>query len=131
MDKICYKCGAEMLPITPMIPKKNGYPRYQCPRCGEIVYSTKTMKQMEKDREKDKMEIVFKHGALAGTYEEQANEQGFTFGENAELIQSIGDSILQVYDEDLVNSKEYDQILEAFHRKRLTNKKYLKRLENK
>ena len=37
--------------------------------------------------------IVFYHGALVDTYEEQANKQGFTLGDHAEFAQpqtSIG-----------------------------------------
>jgi len=30
--------------------------------------------------------VGFHHGALADTYEKQANEQGFTFGDTADWI---------------------------------------------
>ena len=35
------------------------------------------------------MEIGFYHGALADDYEKQANEQGFTLGNKAELFKDI------------------------------------------
>lgn len=36
------------------------------------------------------MEVGFRHGALCGSYEKQANEQGFTLGEKEELFDKIG-----------------------------------------
>lgn len=36
------------------------------------------------------MEIGFHHGALGDSYEDQANEQGFTLGDKAELFDKIG-----------------------------------------
>ena len=33
------------------------------------------------------MTIEFHHGALCDSYEEQANAQGFTFGDKAEWVQ--------------------------------------------
>ena len=36
------------------------------------------------------MEVGFRHGAMCGGYEKQANEQGFTLGEKAELFDKIG-----------------------------------------
>lgn len=35
------------------------------------------------------MEISFYHGALCDSYEDQANEQGFTLGDKAELFDKI------------------------------------------
>lgn len=36
------------------------------------------------------MEVGFRHGAMCDSYEKQANEQGFTLGEKAELFEEIG-----------------------------------------
>lgn len=36
------------------------------------------------------MEIGFYHGALCDSYEKQANKQGFTLGDKAELFEKIG-----------------------------------------
>ena len=36
------------------------------------------------------MNVEFRHGALCDSYEKQANEQGFTLGEKAELFDKIG-----------------------------------------
>lgn len=38
------------------------------------------------------MEIGFRHGALCDSYEKQANEQGFSLGDKAELFDKIGHS---------------------------------------
>ncbi len=35
------------------------------------------------------MEVGFRHGALCDSYEKQANEQGFTLGDKAELFDKI------------------------------------------
>ncbi len=37
-------------------------------------------------------QVGFFHGALADSYEKQANEQGFTLGDNAELFDKISHS---------------------------------------
>lgn len=36
--------------------------------------------------------IGFHHGALCDKYEKQANEQGYTLGDSAELFDKIGDA---------------------------------------
>ncbi len=36
------------------------------------------------------MEVGFRHGALSDSYEKQANDQGFTLGDKAELFEKIG-----------------------------------------
>lgn len=36
------------------------------------------------------MEIGFRHGVLCDSYEQQANEQGFTLGDKAKLFDKIG-----------------------------------------
>lgn len=44
-------------------------------------------------------QIGFHHGALADSYEKQANEQGFTLGDKAELFDKIAFSynLLRIY----------------------------------
>lgn len=34
--------------------------------------------------------VTFYHGALSDSYEEQAREQGYTLGDDAELMQKLG-----------------------------------------
>lgn len=40
------------------------------------------------------MNVTFVHGAMVATYEEQANNQGFTLGNKAELAEKLRDAIL-------------------------------------
>lgn len=58
--------------------------------------------------------IVFYHGALSDSYEEQANEQGYTFGENADWVQKIGDGLTCAHIHRCITPKEYDKILLRF-----------------
>ena len=65
--------------------------------------------------------IVFHHGALSDTYEEQANAQGFTFGDRAKFVQDIGSSILVLYFYDCVTESEYAKIIRRFQEKVLVH----------
>ena len=40
------------------------------------------------------MDVTFVHGAMIATYEEQANNQGFTLGSKAELAEELRHAIL-------------------------------------
>lgn len=72
--------------------------------------------------------IEFSHGALSDSYEEQANEQGFTYGGNAELVEKIGSGLLEAYYHGCITDSEYDRILQRFQKKILASKKFVKRL---
>jgi len=72
--------------------------------------------------------IKIHHGALCDEYEEQLNAQGFTYGDNAELIQELGNCITMLRVHDLLTDSAWDKILQRFQKKYLVNKKYLKRL---
>lgn len=60
------------------------------------------------------MIIEFHHGALADTYEEQANKQGFTFGDNADFVQKVGFGLLAAHIHGCITDSEYDRILRRF-----------------
>lgn len=75
-----------------------------------------------------KQYIEFHHGALCDTYEEQANQQGFTYGDEAEFVQDIGFNLGVAYVHGCITDSEYDKILNRFQKKILTNKNFLKRL---
>ena len=49
------------------------------------------------------MEVGFRHGALCDSYEKQANTQGFTLGDKAELFDdvSFAYNLLRVHGYDL------------------------------
>jgi len=70
--------------------------------------------------------VGFHHGALCDDYEKQANEQGFTFGEDAKFIQEIGFGLVAAYIHGCITDSEYDKILQRFQKKILI--KRLKRL---
>lgn len=41
--------------------------------------------------------VGFDHGALCDSYEEQANAQGFTLGDKAELLQDLGNNTVMIW----------------------------------
>ena len=64
--------------------------------------------------------IVFHHGALMDTYEEQANQQGFTLGDHADFAQRVGFGIVAAHIHGCITDSEYDKILRRFQTKILT-----------
>jgi hypothetical protein len=73
------------------------------------------------------MDIEFRHGALADTYEKQANKQGFTLGDRAEWIQRVGFGLVCAHIHGCITDAEYDKILQRFQKKILV--KNLKRIK--
>ena len=73
------------------------------------------------------MTVSFHFSALCDTYEEQANTQGFTFGDKAEWVEDIGFGIVCAYIHGCITDSEYDKILRRFQTKILV--KNLKPLE--
>ena len=73
------------------------------------------------------MIIEFHHGALSDSYEKQANEQGFTFGENAKWVQDVSFGLVCAHIHGCITDAEYDRILRRFQQKILLKK--LKPLE--
>lgn len=63
------------------------------------------------------MTIEFHHGALCDSYEEQANAQGFTFGDMAEWVEQIGYGLICAHIHECILDKEYDNILRRFQRR--------------
>lgn len=70
--------------------------------------------------------VGFHHGALCDSYEKQANDQGFTFGDDAEWVQKVGFGLVCAHIHGCITDGEYDKILQRFQRKILLKK--LKRL---
>ena len=58
--------------------------------------------------------IGFHHGALADSYEAQANAQGFTFGDKAKSVEDMGASLLKLWFYDCITDSEYKRILRKF-----------------
>ena len=63
------------------------------------------------------MTVEFYHDALADTYEEQANKQGFTLGDHAEFAQKVGFGIVAAHIHGYITDSEYDKILRRFQTK--------------
>lgn len=61
--------------------------------------------------------VEFHHGALADSYEEQANEQGLTLGEHAEFAQNVGFGLVAAHIHGIITDSEYDKILQRFQKK--------------
>lgn len=70
------------------------------------------------------MSMIFRHGALSASYEEQANGYGYTLGEDAEWIQRVGYGLVMGHIRGCITDGEYSKILERFSRKVIT--KHLK-----
>lgn len=63
------------------------------------------------------MNIGFHHGALCDSYEEQANAQGFTFGDMAEWVQKASFGLVCAYIHECITDSEYDKIMQRFQTK--------------
>lgn len=74
------------------------------------------------------MIIGFNHGALCDSYEQQANAQGFTFGDMAEFVDKVGFGLVAAHIHGCITEGEYDKILRRFQNKIL--KQNLKPLSN-
>ena len=66
------------------------------------------------------MTVEFYHGAFSDTYEEQANRQGYTFGDKADFVQKVGFGIVVAHIHGCITDSEYDRILRRFQTKILT-----------
>lgn len=73
------------------------------------------------------MTVEFHHGALSDSYEQQANEQGLTFGDMADWIEEVGKGLTCLWIHGCLTDKEYDKVLQRFQKKILV--KNLKRIE--
>jgi hypothetical protein len=73
------------------------------------------------------MIVEFHHGALSDSYEEQANKQGFTFGEQAEFVEKVGFGLVCAHIHGCITDAEYNKILERFQKKILL--KELKKIQ--
>ena len=68
------------------------------------------------------MIVEFHHVALSDSYEEQANAQGFTFGDNAEWVEKVGYGLVCAHIHGCITDSEYDKILRRFQQKILIKK---------
>lgn len=66
------------------------------------------------------MTVEFYHGAFSDTYEEQANRQGYTFGDKADFAEKVGFGIVAAHIHGCITDSEYDKILRRFQTKIIT-----------
>lgn len=62
-------------------------------------------------------EVGFYHGALADSYEKQANQQGYTLGDKAELFEKLGDAYTMLLIHGLLTDSQADRILAKLSKK--------------
>lgn len=62
-------------------------------------------------------EVGFYHGALADSYEKQANQQGYTLGDKAELFDKIGFSFNMLHLHGLLTDSQADRVLAKLSKK--------------
>lgn len=74
------------------------------------------------------MEVGFNHGALCDSYEKQANEQGFTLGDKAELFDKVAYSYNLLRIHGYLTDSQADSVCEKIQKQLVKN---LKPLENK
>ena len=77
------------------------------------------------------MIVEFHHGALCDSYEEQANAQGFTFGDMAEWIEKVGYGLVCAYIHGCITDSEYNKIMDRFQKKILLKNIKLQESESK
>lgn len=69
--------------------------------------------------------IGFSHGALADSYEKQANEQGWTLGEKAELFDKLALSYNMLRIHGYLTDKQADSICKKIQTQLVLNLKHL------
>ena len=63
------------------------------------------------------MKIEFHYGALAESLEEQANKQGYTFGNLAEWVEKVNFGLVCSRIHGVITDSEYDKIIKRFQDK--------------
>jgi hypothetical protein len=63
------------------------------------------------------MQVGFHHSIFADTYENQANEQGFTLGDDAKWIEEMGKNLKMLHMHLCISDSEYSKILKRFQNK--------------
>lgn len=56
-------------------------------------------------------QICFHHGALCDNYEKQANDQGYTLGDDAKLFQKLGFGLIMNHIHGTLTDSAYDKAL--------------------
>ena len=76
-------------------------------------------------------QVTFCHGALSDPYEKQANTQGFTLGDKAELMDKLGFGLVINHIHGTLTDSAYDKALQKLQKQIVKNLKPLhKEVEN-
>ena len=70
-------------------------------------------------------QVTFCHGALSDPYEEQANVQGFTLGDKAELMDKLGFDLVINHIHGTLTDSAYDKALQKLQKQIVKNLKPL------
>ena len=62
-------------------------------------------------------EVIFHYGALSDPLEQQANEQGFTLGDKAELLQDLNRSMIMCRLHGLCTESQKDAMVKKMQKK--------------
>ena len=73
--------------------------------------------------------IGFYHGALADSYETQANQQGYTLGESADHLQALGDAAVLLWVEDCLTDSQYNKVLERIQKQLVKSARGMRRAD--
>lgn len=76
------------------------------------------------------MEVGFRHGALCDSYEKQANEQGFTLGDKAELFDKIAYSYNMLWIHGYLTDGQADMVCKKIQKNLIKNLKLLEKRSN-
>lgn len=75
------------------------------------------------------MQINFNYGALSDPLEEQANEQGFTLGEKAELFEKMAYGLVLNMIHGTLTHSQYEKAIQKLHSKVIKEVKLIEREE--
>ena len=76
------------------------------------------------------MDVVFAHGAMSMTYEEQANRQGLTLGNKAELAEELRHAILVLMFNDVLTDTQRWNAFQRLQKKVLIPNLIIKEQDN-
>ena len=63
-----------------------------------------------------KQQVEFHHGALCDPYEKQANNQGFTLGEERERLEKLGFSLVYCWIHGVLTDSQYNMGLKKLQK---------------
>lgn len=72
------------------------------------------------------MEVIFAHGCLCDSYEKQANEQGFTLGDKAEMLEELKHSYNMLRLHNCITNSQADIIIQKIQKQIIKHLKKLK-----